>query len=148
MAFTVHLLSQSLGPSQLLTLHSSPIQLLPAPGVGQAYMVLSLALDITVNSAAYANVSTNVDIYYGTDPSSGCRLGLQNLSSGGDRGLWEATANTHLQFPVTLSDPNNVNDIPLAEVENLGLYLTDTQNWSTGDGTVLINAFYTVIPVR
>ena len=55
----------TLSAAQILTLHSVPVALVPAPGVGFAVIVERLLLEMTTTSTAFANGGAVAPVYHG-----------------------------------------------------------------------------------
>jgi hypothetical protein len=122
--------------AQLLTLHSSPIELVPAPGAGFMVAMFEAIAVHLFDTQAYGN-RLFPDFYYG-DPNAGVRCGV-NV---GISAAFGSSANQITQQGPSLQNSD------LVLVENQPLNFADLQDWTGGQGSGIIIIAYAVVPVR
>jgi hypothetical protein len=123
----------SLSAAQLRVLHSSPVEIVAAPGAGKAIVPVFLALSFTAGAAHYTS-SVIPGLYYNADTSS------TDLCAT----LWRAALISAVDRFVFGLDGASVNNF-LASVANKNLAFTDTADAITGDGTAVVTMGYTIV---
>ena len=126
----------TLTSAQLQQLHSSPVQVVAAPGVGQFINVLSFAVQYKAGSTPYTlagggNFAIAPKFVNGSAVPA---VGLIDQSTNG-----VATSGEYLQATVPQSALENK---PMAIQNDTGT------EWSNGDGTVTITVYYTVVVLQ
>lgn len=122
--------------AQLLALDPTPVQLIPAPGVGQIVCVIGGAFSYRFGTVPYANTAGAAVIYAGVDS---------------DAVLYDPTD----QFIALLKTPANsgflylsgftnaIADIP--GDDNEAIQLASNLALTNGDGTLLVTIFYSIL---
>jgi len=126
----------SVSSAQLKDLVANPVQLVAAPGAGNAAVLVSADLGLKYGSVAYANQGQNLTIKYTGNSGD---IASQTIT---DTGFINATASTYTNaLPL-------VNNIAAAtQVVNAGLFLCNVggTDYITGDSTVKVFVAYRVI---
>lgn len=123
--------SHSFSSADLKGLHTTPFQILAAPGSGKAYIPVKVTWSYTFLTAAYT-ACTNLQIFYGTPSTLGFAAStstiLNSASSIGD---------------ITINASSN---LATANATNLALNVyTGTADCTTGSGTMILYLVYYVI---
>jgi len=121
----------SLSSTQILSVNSIPIELLPAPGTGKTYAILEVQLKLNYGTATYAG-GTTINIQF-------ANAGLTILS--------QATilASTTSRMGI-MSRTATSGAIATQYLENTAVYITTAaSNPTTGDGTLDVYVTYKII---
>ncbi len=126
-----------LTPTDIQSINSFPIDLIPAPGLHKAIDVLSVTAKLVFQSSAY----TNVDIYIAgqavSNPSQDFQYYFPNfLDAGADLFMKGLPQDAGLVIP----GDNTI-------VENGKIQAYGNANSGTGDSPVIINVAYRIISV-
>ncbi len=120
--------------SQLKAIHTTPQLLVPQPGIGKYIQVVFETGIYIAGSTGYAGFSQPA-IYPGGDTGAtdwNTSDGMPDFSST-DSAIW--------------SKPRSLNgNDPVSMVENQSLIFTDTTDWTTGDGRLILNLAWLVAP--
>lgn len=122
----------SLSPANILALNTTPITLVPAPGVG--FMVKPITGSIVYRhvSAPYTG-GGNTNLFYGSSAGS--------TSGTSFAGAFQVASNRVLLEVVATSGT-----FATAQVDNLALVLQSPTAFAGGDGTALLTVDYVVLP--
>jgi hypothetical protein len=128
----------TLSSAQILLLHTTPIQILPAQGTGTVIGIDSVQFEFVPVTTAYASVSTaDLAVYVDTTKATNF--------TGDSTGLIDQTAKT---FEIVTATTNKFFTTD-AHSDNTGCFIANvgTGNYTTGDGTLVVNLNYYVIAV-
>ena len=138
---TIQTATITLTASQLQNLTSIPVQVVPAPGPGQAIVDMAQQFQYKFGTVAYTPASCSdgkFAIYAGSNPSAaGFRLNsagfldqtTSQVASGTNTGTWSTPLSAAQNTPLM--------------VANLG-----SADFAGGDGTVTITVYYTVVQLQ
>jgi hypothetical protein len=123
--------SLTIPSADVLTLNSTPIEIVPAQGVGTAIEVLSASMKMVYNSVAYAT-NTNITIAASGATEYQYEFGSIPLAS---------TSNV---FATTQGNDDTIDNI----IENDSIVVsTDTGNPTAGDSEITVYVVYRVITI-
>jgi hypothetical protein len=128
--------SVTLTPAQLQQLHSSPVQVVAAPGTGQFINVLSFAVQYKAGSAPYTLAGGG---NFAIAPK------FVNASAIPAVGLIDQATNgvaTSGEYPQATVPQSALENKPMSVQNDTGT------EWSAGDGTVTITVYYTVVALQ
>jgi hypothetical protein len=128
--------SVTLSSAQLLSLHSSPVQLVPPPGAGNIIKPVSITLQYKAGSAPYNASDGNFAI--GT-PS------LPGATHGPGGGFIDQTSDQVAYvggFGGAFGSRSNFENQPIIVQQN------GSTDWTAGDGSVVVNISYTVVALQ
>lgn len=125
--------------AQVLAMSATPVQLVAAAGANTAVLVEDVLLQYNFASAAYA-AGGSIGVQYGNTALLAGQVASDELAG--------ATFNAYVADTVhQLSLTNTGITTTLAGSTNLGLFLSnDTAAFTTGDGDLLLNVWYKVVP--
>jgi hypothetical protein len=125
----------SLGSAQLLALNTTPVTIVPAPGVGKYTLVLGVSYELIYGSAAYGNIDSP-GLFYGSFNGS-ASYGIENSSAAAVFGQsGNAVGRGRVQGGVV-----SLRSV----VENTAVVFADDAGWTTGNGTGSITVFYVTL---
>ena len=127
----------SLSSAQLLALNTTPVTIVPAPGVGKYTLVLGASYELIYGSAAYSNLDTP-GLFYGSVNFSIAYV----IDAGNAPGVFGQSGNAVGRGVVNLSE-GAVS--PRSVVENTAVVFGDDEAWTNGDGTGSITVFYVTL---
>jgi hypothetical protein len=128
--------SVTLSSAQLLSLHSSPVQLIPPPGAGNIIKPVSITLQYKAGSAPYNASDGNFAI--GT-PS------LPGATHGPGGGFIDQTSDQVAYvggFGGAFGSRSNFENQPIIIQQN------GSTDWTAGDGSVVVNISYTIVTLQ
>ncbi|PYV58468.1 MAG: hypothetical protein DMG96_16585 [Acidobacteria bacterium] len=128
--------SVTLSSAQLLSLHSSPVQLIPPPGAGNIIKPVSITLQYKAGSAPYNASDGNFAI--GT-PS------LPGATHGPGGGFIDQTSDQVAYvgaFGGASGSRGNFENQPIIVQQN------GSTDWTAGDGSVVVNISYTIVALQ
>jgi hypothetical protein len=132
--------SAHLSSAQLLSLHSSPVTIVPAPGVNKFIAVQALAVKVIFNTRGYIDPNGTF-LFWGTD-SSGVNTELGSI---GPNGYFTSTTD---QFGYASGVfPAPTSDLPARFINQPLVLSTTVANMTNGDGTATIWVHYVVLSV-
>jgi hypothetical protein len=117
----------SLSSAQILALNTTPVQLLPAPGAGIAYMLMDCYARINYNTITYVSAGSMQVLYAGAGivmytnnaliPSTVTRTGVFVPMAINGTATSQVLANTAINVQVNIGNPTNGNS-------TIDIYLT------------------------
>jgi hypothetical protein len=122
--------TESILSADVLTMNSSPVELVPAPGVGFAIEVLDAIIALDFNSAAYTGGTTVRLMTSGNQAQATCTV-------------LDATVSTRRRFDIV--SPSAVTDTQI--IENAALVADTVAVANTGDSNIQIWFTYRIISV-
>jgi hypothetical protein len=128
----------TLSSAQLLHLKAAPIQLVAAPGSGKAINAISAFLQYKFNSAAYASPAGGTGFEISFSGESGSYL------TGPAVGFIDRSSSQISQ----LSPGGPVFSQAAAENAAPIIRNNDGGEWTSGDGTVIVTLYYTVVDLQ
>lgn len=121
--------------AQILSLSGTPITIVSAPGSGKAIQILSVFYELIYNTTTYAS-GGGAGLFFGTAATA-------------NRADVKAPPNNLIVktiSSVVCNTPNSVNIPPVTAANNGALLFgTDSVDYTTGDGTLVINVVYIVV---
>lgn len=130
-----------LSAAQLNGLGTSPIDAVPAPGIGKAHLLLGVAAANTPGATPFANTSLSIYVYYG-DPETG-----EYFDSASIDGMYSNTAKYRVLISPRIGGTASTWIIDKDIVENKALVLAADENNSEGDGTAEVTLIYATVNV-
>lgn len=124
----------TLTASQIANAHGTPIQILPAPGVGFANQVISAYYSFDFNTTAFSSSGATAGLFYGANGSFPADNGDADLPSEGASSVYTSYGSTG---PFTSSGVAN---------KAVDYYNSGT-NYHGGNGTMKITVVYEIVPV-
>lgn len=122
--------------AQILTMRATPVVLVPAPGAGFAIVMIRTLVHLTFGGTAFAGTGTACALFWGP-PAGGVTVGTLDA-------LVKSAANAAQMLTggvsATPADTALVNQ-PLQLANN------GTVEYTTGNGSLLVEVFYAVVPV-
>ena len=128
--------SVTLSSAQLLNLHNTPVQLIPAPGAGNIVKPLSITLQYKAGSTPYNASDGNFAV--GT-PS------LPGATHGPGGGFIDQTSDQVAYvggFGGAYGSRSNFENQPVIVQQN------GSAEWTAGDGSVVVNISYTIVALQ
>jgi hypothetical protein len=131
-------LSVGLTSAQLLALFTTPVTIVPAPGVGFTIVPTVIVITFVGGSVAYLN---------GGGGASSFTLGGLSLAVGGAEAIWLVTVSPNRKQQVLpWAGTTDTAASPPAE-DNAPLQLSKaTANFTAGNGVAQVTAYYTIEP--
>ena len=132
---TIQAATVTIATGDVLTLATTPVELVAAPGAGKVLHFVGAQLSLDYNSAAYAESGDNLQIKY-TDAS-----GVAVSAAIEATGFADATADT-----LTNAIPKADVIVAASGAANQALVLDNTgSNWTTGDSPIIVTTYYRVL---
>lgn len=117
-------------------MYTAPVQLLPAPGVGNLIVVRQVVFSVIFANSAYAN-GGNIALQYGA-AAAGAGVLACNVISAATVNAWSVSSSISVDGLVANS--SNVNTV------NQALYISnDTAPFITGNSTVHLQIWYAIV---
>jgi len=130
----------TLSSAQILALHTTPIQIVAAPGAGYYIQVITSSYALLFNSIAYVNNYPPV-IFYGNNNTPAA-------DPGSAAALITATGNYFYNNGYNSSAPTGTSAANISLYENKALYVgTIVGNPTTGNSTIMVTVNYIVVPL-
>lgn len=129
--------SGTISAAELMSMLSTPVLILGAPGVGKCYLVDKCFLQLNYGDQAFL-LGGNIKFQYG------------NTAGGGGTGVCDTFSSSVL---TTSSNNGQMQGGTFAKTaktnyENQGIYLTNsTLSFTTGDGTATYMIWYTIVNI-
>jgi hypothetical protein len=126
----------TLTSAEIKTLHSVPTQVLPAPGTGKTYLIVSSLAHYRYNTTAYTlNSSTRISLIFNNDQTNG-----QVWFLAGNPGFLDQTTDEYC------NGGSFDGNVPTSDQVNKALFAaTDVADPTLGDGTVTLSIQYTIV---
>ena len=128
--------SVTLSSAQLLNLHSTPVQLVPAPGAGSIVKPLSITLQYKAGSAPYNASDGNFAIGTPALPGATHGPGGGFIDQASDQVAYVGG------FGGAFGSRSNFENQPIIVQQN------GSAEWAGGDGSVIINISYTIVALQ
>ena len=128
---TVHVARVAITSDQLLAIHTTPIELIPAPPVGSIILPVSFVWDYTFGTVAYSGANINL------------LIGGQAIATGTIAVLLGATSVLYQLVETGGNTTVVAAKVPLTD--NSNLTLSSSANPISGDGTLVIQVLYKVL---
>jgi hypothetical protein len=128
----------NISSSQLLSLHSIPVSILPPPGSGIMHNVFSVIVEFVPNTTPYVvDVLGFLEFQYATNGDD-----VTNHISG--IGLLDQKAKA-----ISTADMETISGLGQLSVANSGICLTTSadNNFMRGDGSLIVTVFYATLSV-
>lgn len=133
-ASVVKIVRVALTSAQLLSLNSSPMEILPSPGPGQYVYVIASSYELTFGTTAYSSNDTGPGLYYA--PSS---QGLPADNAVGARAFSGSGSIVSANVGVVANaTPDSIDNAAI-------LLMNPTDDMTDGDGTGSLTVLYSVI---
>lgn len=130
----------SLSSAQLLAIHDTAVEVIPAPGSGKFIVPVCVSAKYTFNGSDYTSGGSGFDFYYGADVAN-----KLNGSSGNFIGGIVVGVGTDI---VDFSLPSNGSGGEASTLANKPLVLwASSSNFVGGNGTMKVQVLYYVIPI-
>lgn len=130
----------TLTSAQLLAIHTTPVQVVAAPGAGKMILPLQLMLNYTFVTTAYTDGGGNLTVY----PNGAAADYWWRRAS---TGFWTLTASQLVTYGGGTASVG-AGIIPAAPYSNVSLLINnDTANPTLGDGTLTVVIVYVVCSV-
>jgi len=126
----------TLSSSQILNLHTTPIEIVAAPGSGKSIFINSMVFGLTYNSAAYAAIAAGDNFRIRENNGSGEIIALVETL-----GLLDQTADTIVGF----RSGSYVFSQKLTLTDNTPLVIDLAGAVTTGDSSVKVTTIYEII---
>jgi hypothetical protein len=138
-ASPVQIATVTLSSAQLRVLHGSPVQLIPAPGVGQVIAPISVVFQYKAGTTPYTVGSgARLAVYLGTPNNVVTQVAASGF-------LDQAASQVFMMHGIGgigVSLQSTLENAPVV-VRN-----DDPTEWANGDGTVTITTIYTVLTLQ
>lgn len=132
--YTLEAMQVRVTSAQLLALHTTPVQLIPAPGIGQTVWVDTVCVKYNFNTTAYTLNAGTLKLFYG--PIANAHALTADLSAGL---LTAAASRLLLQPPILIVAADT-----LVNLTNQPIYLYNdgTANYTLGDATLDVTIMF------
>lgn len=132
----------TLTSAQVLGMFATPVTLIPAPGAGLMNVVIFFQANLIFNTTAYAG-GGNFYLQYGTTSNSNFRATEVNASAAFIRRVASAT----YSIQGNISDTGGATGLLSTNSVNQAISITNlTGAFTTGNSTVRLQVWYTVVP--
>jgi|SRR5580704_4715758 hypothetical protein len=139
--------SQLVYASQISTLVGNPIDLLPAPGLGKAIIILSVIASLRFKTTPYQNAGIGTSLPENSEAAA-CYFGPSLLPACSLNSFYNLLLSTENTIQVWTSADQS--SLPRTEIENCPIVLCNpapagAANWINGDSDLFLSILYLTI---